>query len=147
MAKQLIIKQGQHKFKFNHQSINVSFDHSKQKGNFLQSMFLPKSYPYSVTSDYFRFSGFQFVQSVTGTIAGTISTQAMLHALGLGAGMSMGLAATTNWIIKDGFGLLGGVLYAGFMGSRFDASPKVKNTLINNRGIDFGLPFLYKVLL
>jgi hypothetical protein len=37
----------------------------------------------------------------------------------------MGLAATTNWIIKDGFGLLGGVLYAGLMGSRFDAAPKV----------------------
>jgi hypothetical protein len=49
----------------------------------------------------------------------------MLHALGLGAGTSIGLAATTNWIIKDGFGQLGGVLFAGLMGTRFDASPKV----------------------
>ena len=37
---------------------------------------------------------------------------------------SIGLAATTNWIIKDGFGLLGGVLFAS-LGSRFDAKPKL----------------------
>lgn len=42
-----------------------------------------------------------------------MSTQALLQALGMGAGVSIGLAATTNWIIKDGFGLLGGLIYAG----------------------------------
>jgi hypothetical protein len=122
----MIIKQGKHIFKISHKSLKVSIiDQKMHRGNFLKTMFLPRNYPYSVTDDYIRFTTFQFVQSVTGTIAGTVSTQAMLHALGLGAGLSMGLAATTNWIIKDGFGLLGGVLYAGLMGSRFDAAPKV----------------------
>jgi hypothetical protein len=39
-----------------------------------------------------------------------ISTQALLSALGMGTG-SLPIAATLNWIIKDGFGLLGGVFY------------------------------------
>ena len=122
--KRIIVQQGNHSFKIGPQSVNISLsDHSKS--NFVKSMFLPKNYPNSVSDDYMKFTTFQFVQSVTGTIAGTISTQAMLHALGLGAGASMGMAATTNWIIKDGFGLLGGVIYAGLMGSKFDASPKV----------------------
>jgi hypothetical protein len=122
----MIIQQGKHVFKIANQSIKVSIiDQKINRSNFLKTMFLPRNYQHSVTKDYLSFTSFQFVQSVTGTIAGTVSTQAMLHALGLGTGLSMGLAATTNWIIKDGFGLLGGVLYAGFMGSRFDAAPKV----------------------
>jgi hypothetical protein len=88
-------------------------------------VFLPAGYPVSVSPDYGPSTAFQFLASVTGTMAGTVSTQALLQALGLGAGTALGLAASTNWIIKDGFGLLGGVLFAGVMGSRFDASPKV----------------------
>lgn len=90
-------------------------------------VFLPAGYPASVSPDYGPSTAFQFLASVTGTMAGTVSTQALLQALGLGAGTALGLAASTNWIIKDGFGLLGGVLFAGVMGSRFDASPKVRS--------------------
>ncbi|KAJ3296477.1 hypothetical protein HK104_001570 [Borealophlyctis nickersoniae] len=86
--------------------------------------FLPRGYPHSVTPDYTPYTVYQFLHSVTGTLTGTLSTQALLQALGLGAGAAVGLAATTNWIIKDGFGLLGGVIYAGWMGNRFDSSPK-----------------------
>ena len=49
--------------------------------------------------------------------------QALLMAIGVGAG-SVPLAATLNWIIKDGLGQLGGVLYAGIMNDRFDSDPK-----------------------
>jgi hypothetical protein len=48
-----------------------------------------------------------------------ISTQALLFAVGVGAG-SIPLAAALNWIIKDGLGQLGGVLYATFANNRFD---------------------------
>lgn len=34
------------------------------------------------------------------------------------------MAAALNWIIKDGLGQLGGVLYAGVVGDRFDSNPK-----------------------
>ncbi|KAJ3187827.1 hypothetical protein HDU85_006220 [Gaertneriomyces sp. JEL0708] len=86
--------------------------------------FLPNGYPHSVTADYKPYTIYSFLHSVTGTITGTLSTQALLHALGMGAAVAAGLAATTNWIIKDGFGLLGGVIYAGVTANRFDSSPK-----------------------
>ncbi|KAJ1547546.1 hypothetical protein HK405_005564, partial [Cladochytrium tenue] len=79
----------------------------------MAAAFLPRGFPNSVTPDYLPYSAWQFVHSVSGTITGTLSTQALLHALGLGAAASAGIAATTNWIVKDGFGLLGGVLFAG----------------------------------
>ena len=49
--------------------------------------------------------------------------QSLLYAIGLGAG-SIPLAAALNWVIKDGLGQLGGVIYAGMMSNRFDSDPK-----------------------
>eukprot|EP00842_Homolaphlyctis_polyrhiza_P005438 jgi/Hompol1/5896/HPOL_000332-RA len=95
------------------------------------TVFFPKDMTRSVTPDYLPYTLWHLANSITGTIAGTLSMQALLQALGLGAGSAIGLAATTNWIIKDGFGLLGGVLFAGFMGNRFDASPKYYRFLAN----------------
>jgi hypothetical protein len=43
------------------------------------SMFLPRGYPSSVTPDYLPFTLFQFAQSVSGTMAGTVSTQVSPH--------------------------------------------------------------------
>ena len=34
------------------------------------------------------------------------------------------MAAALNWVIKDGMGQLGGVLFASFINTRFDADPK-----------------------
>ncbi|RKO92823.1 vitamin B6 photo-protection and homoeostasis-domain-containing protein [Blyttiomyces helicus] len=90
----------------------------------LATAFLPRGYPNSTTPDFTLFTAWQTLQTVTGTITGTLATQALLHALGVGAGTAAGLAATTNWVIKDGIGLLGGVIYASMMGGRFDAAPK-----------------------
>ena len=103
---------------------------ARQTGLYLQArdalmtVFLPKDWTHTVTPDYMRYTLWQVVNTISGTVAGTLSTQALLQALGLGAATSIGLAVTTNWIIKDGFGLLGGVVFAGMMGNRFDASPK-----------------------
>lgn len=43
--------------------------------------------------------------------------------MGLGAG-SIPLAAALNWIIKDGLGQLGGVIYSTVISSKFDSDPK-----------------------
>lgn len=49
--------------------------------------------------------------------------QALLYAVGVGAG-AVPLAAAINWVLKDGLGQLGGVLYGARYGNRFDADPK-----------------------
>lgn len=76
-------------------------------------VFFPQSYPESVTRNYLAFSAWNVLGSVSGTMTGVLATQSLLTALGMGSG-SLPLAASLNWIIKDGFGLLGGVLYTGF---------------------------------
>ena len=38
--------------------------------------------------------------------------QSLLCAIGIGASEALPLAATLNWVIKDGLGQLGGVIFA-----------------------------------
>ncbi|ORZ36603.1 vitamin B6 photo-protection and homoeostasis-domain-containing protein [Catenaria anguillulae PL171] len=85
--------------------------------------FFPANYPLSVAPGYLRYTQWSFIHSVAGTVTGVLSMQSLLFAIGLGAG-SIPLAAALNWIIKDGLGQLGGVLYASFMGEKFDSEPK-----------------------
>lgn len=44
--------------------------------------------------------------------------------MGLGAG-AIPLAATLNWVIKDGLGQVGGVAFSSLVNTRFDANPKL----------------------
>lgn len=44
--------------------------------------------------------------------------------MGLSQGPSLTLAATTSWIIKDGLGHIGGLVYTSLHASQSDASPK-----------------------
>ncbi|KAG9325413.1 hypothetical protein KVV02_002649 [Mortierella alpina] len=87
------------------------------------AVFLPKGYPESVTPNYWPFAKWQFVHNVAGSVTAVISTQSLLFAMGLGAG-SIPMAAALNWIIKDGLGQLGGVVYASFVSDKFDSEPK-----------------------
>ncbi|KAJ2139700.1 hypothetical protein IW136_002822, partial [Coemansia sp. RSA 678] len=47
----------------------------------------------------------------------------MLYAMGLNSG-ALPLSAAINWVIKDGFGQFGGVIYATMVGQKFDSDPK-----------------------
>ncbi|KAI9139950.1 vitamin B6 photo-protection and homoeostasis-domain-containing protein [Paraphysoderma sedebokerense] len=102
---------------------------SRQKGLFrtvydrVLATFLPAGYPHSVSPEYTSYCQWSFLNSVAGSVTGVLSTQSLLFAIGLGAG-SIPLAAALNWIIKDGLGQFGGVLYASLTGSRFDSEPK-----------------------
>ncbi|KAI1297035.1 hypothetical protein EDD11_007245 [Mortierella claussenii] len=87
------------------------------------AVFLPKGFPDSVTPNYWPFAKWQFVHNVAGSVTAVISTQSLLFAMGLGAG-SIPMAAALNWIIKDGLGQLGGVVYASFVSDKFDSEPK-----------------------
>ncbi|KAF9921833.1 hypothetical protein FBU30_008113 [Linnemannia zychae] len=87
------------------------------------AVFLPKGFPDSVTPNYWSFAKWQFAHNVAGSVTAVISTQSLLFAMGLGAG-SIPMAAALNWIIKDGLGQLGGVIYASFVSDKFDSEPK-----------------------
>jgi hypothetical protein len=96
--------------------------------------FLPAQYPDSVADGYASYAKYSFAASVAGSAAMVLSTQTLLLAVGVvgssPAGGSTGqasiMAGALNWVLKDGAGQLGGVLYASFLGRtrRFDANPK-----------------------
>ncbi|KAI3638232.1 hypothetical protein MIR68_003843 [Amoeboaphelidium protococcarum] len=92
--------------------------------NTLFSMFFPRDYPHSVTLNYLNYAKWSFLGSICGTMSGVLSTQALLSALGMGSGTSVAVSATLNWVIKDGLGLLGGVMYTSLASGRFDSDPK-----------------------
>eukprot|EP01137_Pigoraptor_chileana_P019652 Opistho-2@80954 len=86
-------------------------------------VFFPKGYPQTVTPNFMSYSKWQATQTAVGAMTGVLSTQALLYAVGLGAG-SIPVAAAVNWVVKDGLGQLGGVLYATFVNNEFDSDPK-----------------------
>ena len=86
--------------------------------------FLPKGYPHSVASGYKDYVLCNMAAAVLSSAGGVLSMQALLHAIGIGTVGSIPLAATLNWILKDGLGQLGGVLFASFVSNRFDIDPK-----------------------
>ena len=94
----------------------TSFQH------FLRNTFLPVGYPKSVHPNYWPYTKYQFLHATFGSACGVISTQSILMAMNLSS--SIPLAATLNWILKDGLGQLGGVAYVSRFGHLFDSNTK-----------------------
>jgi len=78
--------------------------------------FLPARYPYSVCPSYGRYVSYCFMGSVAGSSAMVLSTQALLIAVGVGTHSAAPLAGALNWVMKDGIGQLGGVIFASQLG-------------------------------
>jgi hypothetical protein len=85
---------------------------------------LPSGYPSSVAPSYLSYSLWSALATVFASSAGVLSTQSLLFALGVGAGVAIPASAAWTWICKDGLGQLGGVIYAAALGDQFDADPK-----------------------
>ena len=78
--------------------------------------FLPANYPYSVCSSYTTYASYCFAGSIAGSAAMVLSTQALLLAVGVGNSAAAPMAAALNWVMKDGVGQLGGVIFASQLG-------------------------------
>uniref|UniRef100_A0A8C3S8V6 Chromosome 16 open reading frame 58 n=1 Tax=Chelydra serpentina TaxID=8475 RepID=A0A8C3S8V6_CHESE len=82
----------------------------------LQSVFLPQGYPESVSQDYLSYQIWDTVQAFASSITGALATQAVLKGVGVGDQTSTVAAATVTWILKDGTGMLGRILFAWMKG-------------------------------
>ncbi|KAJ8904161.1 hypothetical protein NDN08_000688 [Rhodosorus marinus] len=91
--------------------------------DFIYGIYLPDGFPGSVTSDYFRFTQWRVLQNIASSVMAVISTEALLFGLGLGKTGSA-VAAATAWVLKDGLGYMGKVLYGYLAGKQFDSDPK-----------------------
>lgn len=78
--------------------------------------FLPARYPYSVCPSYATYASYCFLGSIAGSSAMVLSTQALLIAVGVGTHSAAPMAGALNWVMKDGIGQLGGVVFASQLG-------------------------------
>ena len=85
---------------------------------------MPKDYKTSVPRSYIDYSKVYAVVALASSAAMVLSTQSLLYAIGLGAG-AIPLSAAINWVLKDGLGHLGGVLFSSFVNNKYATAHKV----------------------
>nr|CAD7440120.1 unnamed protein product [Timema bartmani] len=81
-----------------------------------REVFLPQGYPDSVSDDYFHYQVWDTVQAFCSTITGTLATQAIMKGVGVGDTAATPLAASITWIMKDGTGMVGRIVFAWWKG-------------------------------
>lgn len=85
--------------------------------------FVRSFFPDDVTPDYYSFSAWRFSQRCVSATIGVFGTSSLLFALGIRSGR-IGQAAVISWVLKDGLGRVGKMIWAGSMGKDFDVDPK-----------------------
>jgi hypothetical protein len=97
------------------------------KSNFLNGFFatfLPAGYPHSVADGYFRFTMYSNLSALAITAMSFLSTQSLFVAIGSTMTQANLAAAAYTWVLKDGLGQLGGILFASRYGRNFDEDIK-----------------------
>ncbi|XP_069044392.1 RUS family member 1 [Lepisosteus oculatus] len=89
-----------------------------------KSVFLPQGYPDSVSEDYLQYQCWDTLQAFSSSLSGTLATQASLRGVGVGNSDATVAAATVTWLLRDGTGMLGRILFAWMKGSKLDCDAK-----------------------
>lgn len=85
--------------------------------------FFPRGYPESVAGPYLPYVSWTAVGLLAGRMQAVLATQAALFAAGLSAG-AIPMAVAVQWVLKDGVGHAGAIVYAASVNTRFDADAK-----------------------
>ncbi|XP_041829665.1 RUS1 family protein C16orf58 homolog [Melanotaenia boesemani] len=89
-----------------------------------KSVFLPQGYPDSVSDDYLQYQFWDTLQAFSSSLSGTLATQASLKGVGVGNQEATVAAATATWLLRDGTGMLGRILFAWQKGTKLDSEAK-----------------------
>ncbi len=122
-----ILHQNQALSKKSNAAYNLSF--SEILDHYILKHFLPMDYPKSVERGYTTYATYCFLGNTCGSAAMVLSTQTLLLAVGVGSASAAPMAGALNWVMKDGIGQLGGVLFASRItsnttGDTIDKDPK-----------------------
>ena len=90
----------------------------------LESTFLPEGYPASVSPDYLRYQVFDTLQALCSSMTGTLSTRAVLKGVGVGDATATAMSGTVSWLLRDGAGMIGRILFATVVASDLDHDAK-----------------------
>ncbi|XP_041431810.1 RUS family member 1 isoform X2 [Xenopus laevis] len=84
--------------------------------DFFVSLLLPHGYPDSVSKDYLAYQLWDTVQAFSSSVTGSLATQSLLRGSGVGDSTATVAAATITWILRDGTGMVGRILFAWMKG-------------------------------
>lgn len=104
----------------------------------LVDLFLPLGYPHSVDSSYLAYQFYDSLQGLCSYLRGVVSTSAVLTAAGVGDSEATAMGAAMTWALKDGMGMVGGLMFSYFASPHFDALVKefrLFADLINDVGL------------
>lgn len=91
----------------------------------LKVTFFPAGYPSSVSPGYARFSGWQALHHAASAANGVIASTFLLYGVGMSAGEAIPTAGALNWVLKDGLGQVGTLLFGRLMAQNFDVNARL----------------------
>ncbi|GCB22260.1 RUS1 family protein homolog [Aspergillus awamori] len=98
---------------------------SKSVQDFLVEVFLPAGYPHSVTDDYAPYQLFDSLQAFSSSIAGLLSSRAVLQGVGVGNADASPTAALLLHILQDTSGRIATILFAHRVGTALEPECKM----------------------
>jgi hypothetical protein len=90
----------------------------------LTQLFLPIGYPHSVDPTYFPYQLYDSLQGLCSYLRGVVSTSAVLQASGVGDATATAMSAALAWAIRDGIGMVGGLVFSYVASDSFDVHVK-----------------------
>lgn len=90
----------------------------------VRQLFLPIGYPHSVDPTYLPYQLYDGLQGLCSYWRGVVSTKAVFQAAGVGDAKATAMSAALNWAVRDGTGMIGGLLYSYVASSYFDSHVK-----------------------
>lgn len=87
--------------------------------SFIRSYVVPEGFPDSVTPSYVPYMTWRALKHLFGGAMGVFTTQTLLNSVGVSRNKAVPGAVAINWILKDGAGRVGKMLFAR-QGKKFD---------------------------
>lgn len=114
-----------------------------------RDLFLPIGYPNSVAEGYLEYQFYDSLQGLCSYLRGVVSTSAVLSATGVGNAHATAMSAAMTWAVRDGLGMIGGLLFSYIASPYFDSYVKEFRLLAdisNDIGLtlDMALPWLLR---
>ncbi|KAH6722322.1 vitamin B6 photo-protection and homoeostasis-domain-containing protein [Leptodontidium sp. MPI-SDFR-AT-0119] len=89
------------------------------------NVFLPAGYPHSVTSDYLEYQIYDSLQAFSSSIAGMLSSRAVLEGIGVGDSHASPTAALLLSVLQESMGRIATILFAHRLGTSLEPECKM----------------------
>ena len=122
-------KNSERQYEFNNATIKIAqstenFSITNSILSIFIKTFLPAGYPNSVRSEYLSYQFWDSLKGLCSYLRSVFSIQAILIGAGVGNSEASAIATTLAWVMKDGIGMLGSLLFAYLYSDTFEVNVK-----------------------